>query len=691
MTTINGTAGADNLADTDGSDLIHGREADDIVTRNSILQPGQNDKVYGDDGNDIIAASFTVQGIRGIATVELRGGFGDDRISASYATASNVGIELYIAGDEGNDVLFLGSQGGAASGGSGNDLIYLSTASYPAASASGFLITLGTGADTIIVDHGDPISLLQPPEPRIVVNDFTRDDRLDLSGYFRTLTNTDGSNSFTSGHARVVTEPDGKVSLQVDLDGAAGPANFITFLQFTGGVDAARVSVGDLTNIHLVVSEVMGTLNADTLTGTAADENLKGLLGNDDINGGAGNDRIWGGGGGDRLTGGAGADVFVYSLQSDSTPVVYSTPTDYDYITDFATGIDRLDFTDLNPLSVSLIRSGSATFAFLETFAGKMTIALEGVVNGNDIDAGSNIPIYMIGTSAADTLIGSDRGDPIYGGGGADTIIGGGGADTLFGEAGADTFRYLATWDSNATGSDGLFGFETGLDKIDLNALEATSVSLIRSGGSTFLFAEAPSGGFQLAAINADINGNDILHTGNYGIYIIGDAAANTIIGSSNADSISGGGGNDVITGGGGADVLFGDAGADIFRYLSTSDSAVSAADTLYGFTAGSDKVDLTAVRTGANDSFGIAYSGGASFLFVDIGGNGTNDMLIQFAGATITAADILWSGSSAAPHHIAELAAPTFAAMPDAVDLMDLGLTRHAFVQPAYGELVTL
>jgi hypothetical protein len=46
---------------------------------------------------------------------------------------------------------------------------------------------------------------------------------------------------------------------------------------------------------------------------------------------------------------------------------------------------------------------------------------------------------------------------------------------------------------------------------------------------------------------------------------------------------------------------------------------------------------------------FGIAYSGGASFLFVDLGGNGTNDMLIQLQSVTLATSDIVWSFQSGA------------------------------------------
>ena len=58
--------------------------------------------------------------------------------------------------------------------------------------------------------------------------------------------------------------------------------------------------------------------------------------------GGDGNDQLDGSGGADTLTGGNGADRFHYDLASDSLP------TARDVITDFASGTDKLDFSDFD-------------------------------------------------------------------------------------------------------------------------------------------------------------------------------------------------------------------------------------------------------------------------------------------------------------------------------------------------------
>ncbi|NZD46981.1 Calx-beta domain-containing protein, partial [Sphaerotilus sulfidivorans] len=89
---------------------------------------------------------------------------------------------------------------------------------------------------------------------------------------------------------------------------------------------------------------IVGTTNADTLTGDATTADyISGLSGNDTLSGLGGSDTLVGGTGSDWLTGGAGNDVFAWSLNdqgSKGAPAV-------DTITDFEIGADILDLRDL--------------------------------------------------------------------------------------------------------------------------------------------------------------------------------------------------------------------------------------------------------------------------------------------------------------------------------------------------------
>ena len=84
-----------------------------------------------------------------------------------------------------------------------------------------------------------------------------------------------------------------------------------------------------------------GGVGADSLSGGAGNDNLFGGRGRDLLDGGAGRDRLVGGDGDDVLTGGAGRDRFVFVI-----PELYR---DYDQITDFEAGVDRVTIrTDQN-------------------------------------------------------------------------------------------------------------------------------------------------------------------------------------------------------------------------------------------------------------------------------------------------------------------------------------------------------
>ena len=83
---------------------------------------------------------------------------------------------------------------------------------------------------------------------------------------------------------------------------------------------------------------VIGNTGIDQLTGGSGNDVLNGGDGNDILVGGLGDDRLIGGTGFDTHTGGGGADTFVFSTSS-----VPSLMTPEEVITDFTTGVDKLD------------------------------------------------------------------------------------------------------------------------------------------------------------------------------------------------------------------------------------------------------------------------------------------------------------------------------------------------------------
>jgi Ca2+-binding RTX toxin-like protein len=148
----------------------------------------------------------------------------------------------------------------------------------------------------------------------------------------------------------------------------------------------------------------------------------------------------------------------------------------------------------------------------------------------------------------------------------------------------------------------------------------------------------------QLATVGYDLNANDLVTGMSRGVFMIGDDTANTLVGGALNDVIQAGGGDDVVRGGGGGDAIWGGAGADVFKYVAASDSTSAGTDSIFDFQSGIDKLDLTGVHTGISDVYGVLSSGGSTFVFVDLGGDGVGDMTLQLTNtASLQAGDILF------------------------------------------------
>jgi serralysin len=137
-----------------------------------------------------------------------------------------------------------------------------------------------------------------------------------------------------------------------------------------------------------------------------------------------------------------------------------------------ATGVDLYKLpqfpnaTALGALSLSWLNQAKLDIA--EAIEADTGVAGIGAVNYDTFGIAYNTIIEnAIGGSGRDLLVGNDVANRLEGRAGNDVLQGGAGDDTLVGGAGADTFRYLAT----DTGADTITDFETGVDDIDLSAL----------------------------------------------------------------------------------------------------------------------------------------------------------------------------------------------------------------------------
>ncbi|MCS3758313.1 VCBS domain-containing protein [Bradyrhizobium centrosematis] len=118
---------------------------------------------------------------------------------------------------------------------------------------------------------------------------------------------------------------------------------------------------------------VNGTGKADVLYGGSGDDTIKGNDGDDVIYGGSGSDTINGNNGNDVITGGFGADQLTGSNGNDRFAYLFvadSNANQYDTITDFASGADKIDLTAFGALGfVILALSSTSTVVPAHTIA----------------------------------------------------------------------------------------------------------------------------------------------------------------------------------------------------------------------------------------------------------------------------------------------------------------------------------
>lgn len=111
---------------------------------------------------------------------------------------------------------------------------------------------------------------------------------------------------------------------------------------------------------------VNGTGKADVLYSGSGNDTIKGNDGDDAIYGGSGNDTINGNNGGDTITGGFGADQLTGSNGNDRFAYLFvadSNASQFDTITDFASGSDKIDLTALGALGFVILALSSTSTA----------------------------------------------------------------------------------------------------------------------------------------------------------------------------------------------------------------------------------------------------------------------------------------------------------------------------------------
>ncbi|ANJ56269.1 putative Ig domain-containing protein [Pseudomonas silesiensis] len=396
--------------------------------------------------------------------------------------------------------------------------------------------------------------------------------------------------------------------------------------------DASNATVND--TFTLAVQDVPagpavinGTPNNDTLTGTDANEQVFGGAGNDTLNGGGGNDILVGGTGADKLTGGAGADVFRYTATLDSYRT--SATSSSDQILDFDVAADKIDVSALGYTGLGNGLNGTLQVTYSATSNRTYLKDLTVDANGNRFEV--SLAGNLVNSLTASHFVFADQNTS----GNVAPVV----AIPLLDQNATESapFSYTLTNDSFTDANQDVLTYTATL--ADGSALPAwlsfnatnltftgTPVSTASGNYTVLVKASDPSGAsvsdsFALAV--ADAPASTIAGTNNADT-LNGTVEADLILGLGGNDTIKAGIGADIVDGGAGRDSLYGGDGADTFRYTNVLDSyrdydtgGVTATDTIYDFTAGVDRIDVS----------------GLGFLGLGDGSNGTLYMTLNTAG----------------------------------------------------------
>lgn len=344
-----------------GDDTFYGTAGADIVAGS-----GGNDYIDTGDGDDVIQISTTTPG-----QDDIRGGAGYDKIvavgGANIYANSFQGIEEI----QGNNSLvkIFGTAGDDAIDMRG---VVLKDIQYITGDYGNDTIHGSYGADFIMGDRGFDTIYGEAGDDKIWFTAYGDTDVIDGgAGYDTLIAWNDG---VIIGFSAITS---------VEAISAEGHAN--VGIAFTDGADNF-----DLTNIA-----VTGVAYIDLKNG------------NDIFVGSTGADRIIGNLGSDKMTGGAGADIFDYNAAAEGN---------WDEITDFVSGVDKIDLSTIDAVPVG---GGGGNEAFTFLGSGSFTgvqgqlrysvsptggVVFSGDVNGDGV-ADFNVTVLGVSSLSASDFI----------------------------------------------------------------------------------------------------------------------------------------------------------------------------------------------------------------------------------------------------------------------------------------------
>ncbi|MBU2993390.1 calcium-binding protein [Octadecabacter sp. 1_MG-2023] len=267
---------------------------------------------------------------------------------------------------------------------------------------------------------------------------------------------------------------------------------------------------------------------------------------------------------------------------------------------------------------------------------------------GNDtiIVRGGGVDGVIYGGSDDDTFVARVAGVEVDGGSGYDEIYASADVTAL---DGVEYIRLMGASDAAATGDTGDNTIIGSLGRNVIEGLEGEDL-ILGNGGNDEIYAGADDdrvrGGEGSDVINGGA-GNDVL---------LSDGGDDALFGDAGNDIMRGGSGDDYLTGGEGADVMDGGTGADVFVFDDMSEVGINTttADRIKGFTAGEDRIDVSAIEFSFRGTSAFTSSGDAEIRYfvnasghavinLDDNGDGSTDgYILALNTSALTADDFL-------------------------------------------------
>jgi Ca2+-binding RTX toxin-like protein len=555
------------------SGTVNGLQGQGTLTSvENVIATGFNDSFVSSSFNNVIdggAGSDTVSYATSVASVEVNLAAGTSFGGGGMDTL--LGVEN-VVGSIYNDTLQGNNFVNRIDGGAGND-----TVSYSSA-AGGVKVDLSTGSTTGNGAGGSDVLVSIENIIGSNLNDAITgtngDNVMDGAGGADTVVYTKAASAVTidllDGYATGGGGNDGLIS----IENAIG-SNFGDKLIGGAGNNILNGGAGiDMASYEFAASAVAVDMVNGTVSGGAGRDTLISIEG---IKGSDFNDLIRSNVMPNFIDGGAGVDTVDYSAATASVVANLSMGKSFGASgNDTLIGIENVNMTNFND---EVVGDAASNRIFGRA--------------GNDV---------LDGDLGDDFVYGEDGDDELYGWVGNDTLLGGAGLDKIYGEDGNDVVSGGDANDSisGGLGDDRLYG-DNGDDTIlggdGIDKLYGGEGGDILSGG---LGGDAIDGGAGRDVLRGD-DGNDALNGGDDNDSIYGGLGNDLLVGGLGGDSLKGEAGKDILMGGAGGDVLSGGLDGDVFKYTAVTDSLASSADFIADFTAGWDKIDLSAIDAKAD------------------------------------------------------------------------------------------